>query len=101
MRNSIARVLPAWDRGHPLTSFVLGAYAFGLEETGELGAPEDDGRDALTRNPSDAWAMHALAHVFDHVPPRRTESRFSRAPRPDWLPRISWSATTAGISPSI
>src|SRR5271163_970518 len=34
IRDCVARVLPAWERGDPLTSFVLGLYAFGLEETG-------------------------------------------------------------------
>ncbi|HXZ15177.1 MAG TPA: hypothetical protein VEH77_04260, partial [Roseiarcus sp.] len=65
IRDSVARVLPAWDRDHPLTSFVLGAYAFGLEETGELGRAEETAREALALNPNDAWATHALAHVFE------------------------------------
>ncbi len=58
-------MLPAWDRSHPLTSFVLGAYAFGLEEAGELGRAEDTAREALALNPKDAWATHALAHVLE------------------------------------
>ncbi len=65
IRDSIARVLPAWERGHPLTSFVLGAYAFGLEEAGELGPAEEAAREALAINPRDAWATHALAHVLE------------------------------------
>jgi hypothetical protein len=65
IRDSAARALPAFDRGHPLTSFVLGAYAFGLEETGELGHAEEAARQALALNPKDAWATHALAHVFE------------------------------------
>ncbi len=65
MRDSVARVLPAWDRKNPLTSFILGAYAFGLEETGALGRAEDTAREALARNPRDAWATHALAHVLE------------------------------------
>src|SRR5215469_16236278 len=36
IRDTAARVLPAWDRDNPLTSFVHGLYAFGLEETGDL-----------------------------------------------------------------
>ncbi len=56
MRDSVARVLPAWDRDNPLTGFVLGAYAFGLEESGELEHAEDVGREALADNPCDAWA---------------------------------------------
>ncbi len=69
LRDSAARVLPAWERDNPLTSFVNGAYAFGLEETNELGRAEDVARAALAGNPRDAWATHALAHVME------TESR--------------------------
>ena len=36
IRDCAERVMPAWDRDNPLTSFVLGLYAFGLEETGDL-----------------------------------------------------------------
>ena len=36
IRDCAERVLPAWDRDNPLAGFVLGLYAFGLEETGDL-----------------------------------------------------------------
>jgi len=65
IRDSVARVLPAWDSQNPLTSFVLGQYAFGLEEAGELKRAEEVGRDAIARNAADAWATHALAHVLE------------------------------------
>jgi hypothetical protein len=65
LRDSAARVLPAWEPDNPLTSFVLGAYAFGLEETNELGRAEDVARAALAGNPRDAWATHAVAHVME------------------------------------
>jgi len=86
MRDSIARVLPDWDRDNPLTSLVLGAYAFGLEETGELGRAEDVGREALARNPRDAWAVHALAHVMETANRQEEGIAFLKASRPDWSP---------------
>jgi tetratricopeptide (TPR) repeat protein len=86
LRDSVARVLPAWDRDNPLTSFVFGAYAFGLEETGELGRAEDVGRDALARNPRDAWAVHAMAHVFETANRQEEGVAFLKASRPDWSP---------------
>ncbi|MBV8439803.1 MAG: tetratricopeptide repeat protein [Hyphomicrobiales bacterium] len=86
MRDSVARVLPAWDRDNPLTSFVLGAYAFGLEETGELGRAEDVGREALARNPRDAWAVHALAHVMETANRQEEGIAFLKGSRPDWSP---------------
>jgi tetratricopeptide (TPR) repeat protein len=86
IRDSVARVLPAWDPDNPLTSFVLGAYAFGLEETGELGLAEDAGREALARNPRDAWATHAVAHVMETAGRREEGIAFLRRTRPDWSP---------------
>jgi tetratricopeptide (TPR) repeat protein len=84
IRDSVARVLPAWDRANPNYGFVLGQYAFGLEESGELRRAEAVGRDAIARNAEDAWAVHAVAHVLE------TESRqvegidFLKASRPSW-----------------
>jgi tetratricopeptide (TPR) repeat protein len=84
IRDSIARVLPAWDPDNPLTSFVLGQYAFGLEETGELKRAEDVGREAIARNPSDAWAVHALAHVLETDCRHAEGIAFLRASQPSW-----------------
>ncbi len=86
IRDSAARVLPAWDRENPLTSFVLALYAFGLEETGELGRAEEFGREALARNPRDAWAVHALAHVMETANRQEEGIAFLKASRPSWSP---------------
>jgi hypothetical protein len=84
IRDSVARVLPAWDRDNPLTSFMLGAYAFGLEEADELARAEEVGREALARNPSDAWAAHALAHVMETANRQEDGIAFLERTRPDW-----------------
>jgi tetratricopeptide (TPR) repeat protein len=65
IRDSVARVLPAWDRENPNYGFVLGQYAFGLEEMGELSRAERIGFKALEINAKDAWATHAIAHVLE------------------------------------
>ena len=65
MRDSIARVLPAWDEDVPGYGFVLGAYAFGLEEAGDYAAAEEVGRRAVALNAADPWAVHAVAHVME------------------------------------
>jgi tetratricopeptide (TPR) repeat protein len=84
IRDSIARVLPAWDHANPNYGFVLGQYAFGLEEAGELRSAENIGRQAIARNAEDGWAVHAVAHVLE------TESRqaegidFLKGSRPSW-----------------
>jgi tetratricopeptide (TPR) repeat protein len=84
IRDSTARALSAWDRDNPLTSFVLGLYAFGLEETGDLKRAEDFGRQALGRNPRDAWATHALAHVMETANRHEEGVAFLKSTRPNW-----------------
>lgn len=65
MRHSLERVLPAWSANDAGAGFVLGCYAFGLEETGEFTRAEAAGRHAVTLQPDDAWAIHAVTHVFE------------------------------------
>ena len=65
MRASLERVLPAHDASHPLRGYVLGCYAFALEETGDYAAAEAAGLDGLEHAPDDAWGLHAVAHVHD------------------------------------
>jgi tetratricopeptide (TPR) repeat protein len=84
IRDCVARALPAWDRGNPLTSFILGLYAFGLEETGDLERAEDFAREALARNPRDAWATHALAHVMETANRQDDGVAFLRSTQGNW-----------------
>jgi tetratricopeptide (TPR) repeat protein len=84
IRDTAARVLPAWDRDNPLASFILGLYAFGLEETGDLKRAEAFGREALARNPRDAWATHALAHVMETANRHEEGVGFLKSTRTDW-----------------
>ncbi len=65
MRRSLEEVMPAYGEDHAATGYVLGCYAFALEETGEYAAAEASGRAALDRASDDAWGLHAVAHVFD------------------------------------
>jgi tetratricopeptide (TPR) repeat protein len=84
IRDSVARVLPAWDRENPNYGFVLGQYAFGLEEAGELRRAEDVARQAIARNAEDGWAVHAVAHVLETESRQREGIDFLKASRPSW-----------------
>jgi tetratricopeptide (TPR) repeat protein len=84
IRDCAERVLPAWGRDNPLAGFVLGLYAFGLEETGDLKRAEDFGREALARNPRDAWATHALAHVMETANRHEEGVAFLKSTRANW-----------------
>ena len=65
LRNRIARVLPAWNRNVPGYSYVLGMYAFGLEECNQYDEAECTARNALEIEPKDGWAVHAGTHVME------------------------------------
>jgi tetratricopeptide (TPR) repeat protein len=45
-------------------SFMLGLHAFSLEENGRFAEALPLAERALTLNPRDAWAVHAVAHVL-------------------------------------
>ena len=84
IRDSVARVLPAWDRENPLTSFLHGLYAFGLEEMGELGRAEEFALKALAAAPQDAWAVHAMAHVLETANRHEEGIAFLKSSRSSW-----------------
>jgi tetratricopeptide (TPR) repeat protein len=84
IRDSVARVLPAWDRESPNYGFVLGQYAFGLEEAGELRRAEEFGRQAIARNAEDGWAVHAVAHVLETESRQAEGIEFLKRSRPAW-----------------
>jgi tetratricopeptide (TPR) repeat protein len=65
LRDRVAQVLPRWGEGIPGFGYVLGMYAFGLEETGSYAQAERTARRALDLNPRDPWAVHAGAHVME------------------------------------
>ncbi len=64
MRASIEGIMLAWD-DHPARGYLLGCYAFALEETGAYARAERIGREGVALCPDDAWGLHAVAHVHD------------------------------------
>lgn len=65
LRDRIARVLPAWSENDAGFGYVLGMQAFGLEECFAYEQAEEMGRRAVTLQPHDTWAIHAVAHVCE------------------------------------
>jgi tetratricopeptide (TPR) repeat protein len=82
MRDLIAAVIPAWDAAVPGYGFLLGCYAYALEEAGAYAAADELGRRAVAIDPSDIWAAHAVAHVAE------MEGRLNDG--------LAWIASTAG-----
>ena len=64
-RDVVARVSNLWDESVPGYEFVLGFYAFGLEENRDFSSAEDHARRALSIRPDNPYAVHAVAHVME------------------------------------
>jgi len=84
LRDTAARVLPAWPRELPGWGYVQGIYAFGLEENADYRQAESRARAALEDNPRDVWSVHALAHVFEMEGNHRDGVDFLTDSAPDW-----------------
>lgn len=65
LRDRVQHILPAWSETDPEYGYLLGMQAFGLEETGQYARAEETGKRAIALNPYDAWAYHAVAHVYE------------------------------------
>jgi len=79
-----ARVLPEWDEEDPLHPFVLGLYAFGLEENNLYPQAEEAGRRALAAGGCVPWAVHAVAHVMEMQGRFEDGAAWLRHHQPQW-----------------
>jgi len=64
-RDVVARASTLWDESVPGYEFVLGFYAFGLEENRDFSHAEQVARQALAIRPDHPYAVHAVAHVME------------------------------------
>ncbi|MGI9332710.1 MAG: tetratricopeptide repeat protein [Gammaproteobacteria bacterium] len=64
-RDIVARVFPMWDESVPGYEFVLGFYAFGLEENRDFMHAEELARQSLAMRLDNPYAVHAVAHVME------------------------------------
>jgi tetratricopeptide (TPR) repeat protein len=65
MRSTLELILPTYDDNHTGRGYLMGCYAFALEETGDYSQAEIAGRKGMLQAPDDAWGLHAVAHVYD------------------------------------
>ncbi len=86
LRKRVARVLPDWSASAPLYSFVLGQYAFGLEECNLYPQAQEAGERALSLDRRDPWAIHAVAHVHEMLGQYEQGARWLSSREPDWAP---------------
>lgn len=86
LRNRVSRVLPHWDESVRGYSYILGMHAFGLEEMNQYPEAEAAGRRALTLEPKDAWAVHAVTHVMEMQGRIEEGIAWLESRRDDWAP---------------
>ena len=65
MRSTLEQIIQSYSNDNPAKSYIQGCYAFALEETGEYKKAEKVGRQACEITKNDAWALHAVAHVYE------------------------------------
>lgn len=84
LRDRVARRLPDITHGGALEGHYCGMLAFGLEEMGDYVAAESAARRALAREPRNAWATHALAHVMEMTNRVEDGIDFLTTTAPEW-----------------
>ena len=84
LRDRIARALPAWPASDMASHAVLGMWSFGLEECGQYEQAERAGQQALGLEPADAWAHHAVAHVYEMQARPADGARWMRSRQGHW-----------------
>lgn len=84
MRDSVARVLPAWRPSEPLYGYVLGQQAFGLLENRDYEQAAAYAKQGLDINPLDGWSSHSLAHVYEMTGRHHEGLRFMADTEHQW-----------------
>jgi hypothetical protein len=84
LRDRIGRSLSSWSAEEPDYGFLLGMYAFGLEESNLYGRAQEAGHRALEANSDDVWAIHAVVHTFEMQGHIAEGIRFMREREASW-----------------
>lgn len=84
LRDNVAQALPHYSAADRSYGYVLGMYAFGLEECNEFARAEAAGHEALEHERRDPWAIHALAHCCEMQARSEDGLRLYAERRADW-----------------
>lgn len=87
LRDRVARRLADIEPRSRLEGYYRGMLAFGLEETGQYERAEAEGLRALESDPRDAWAIHAVAHVYEMTNRTRDGTFWLLDRVGDWTPQ--------------
>jgi len=86
MCSSAAQAIQNWSShsSRPLYGYLKGMHAFGLVETKAYYEAEKEAKEGLSINPKDAWATHALAHVYEMTGRHKEGIKFLSTTLKDW-----------------
>ncbi len=83
-RDVVARAIRCWDQKMPGYTFMLGFYAFGLEEMRDFERAEAMARRSLDLRRDNPYAVHALGHVMESQGRIEEGIAFFREEQPRW-----------------
>lgn len=95
LRDRVAAVLPYWDAHLTGFGYVLGMYAFGLEECGDYARAEATARRSLELEPRNASATHAIAHVMEMQGRTREGIAWLESTRGIWATNVGFAVHNA------
>ncbi|HEY1459481.1 MAG TPA: tetratricopeptide repeat protein [Casimicrobiaceae bacterium] len=84
LRDRLKIALAHWDVSDREYGYLLGMYAFGLEETGDYRDALTVARRSLEFIPDNAAAIHVIAHVFEMTSTPDRGIAWLRATQPIW-----------------
>ena len=84
LRDGIGRSWSIWTPTMPNYGRITGMLAFGLEENAIYDKAEELAMASLGMDPTDAWATHAAAHVYEMMGRREEGERLLRETENEW-----------------
>lgn len=91
LRDWPLQALRAYKRGDEGYHAVLGMAAFGLEECGDYARAEAMGQEAVSLEPRDGWAVHAVAHVHEMRGDTRKGVAWLKESAESWAPENAFA----------
>ncbi|HET7096493.1 MAG TPA: tetratricopeptide repeat protein [Casimicrobiaceae bacterium] len=85
LRDRIKAVLPHWSASDREYGYVLGMYAFGLEETDDYDRASAFAHRSLELVPDNAAAIHVVAHVLEMRGPPEKGIAWLLETKPIWI----------------